>query len=143
MIVTSCGGTSTGAATAAFSGQLDGVCRTIGRGIGSLDAPASLDDVRSNATDASTFFENGINELKGLTIPSGDKQFAADVSDLIASFDDQLDTLDAIAKAAGQSDQAAVDAKIDTLTAQAADSSNLADSLEVERCQLDPVFPHR
>ena len=140
LTMAACGGSSGGTSTADFSDQLAGVCRTMGRGIGNLDAATSLDEVRSNATDASALFEEGINELKKLTIPSNDKQFAADVKDLIASFEDQLDTLDAIAKSAKASDQAAVDSKIDKLTGQAADSSDLADSLNVSRCQLDPVF---
>ena len=140
LTVVSCGGSSGGPSTADFSDQLAGVCRTIGRGIGNLDAANSLDDVHSNATDASALFEDGINALKKLTIPSGDKQFAADVKDLIASFEDQLDTLDAIAKSAKESDQAAVDSKIEKLSGQASDSNDLADSLDISRCQLDPVF---
>ena len=113
LTMASCGGDSSGPTTAAYSDQLAGVCRTINRGIGNLDAATSLDEVRSNATDSSALFEDGLNELKKLTVPSSDKQFAADVDDLIASFEDQLDTLDAIAKSAKEGDQEAVDTKIE------------------------------
>ena len=116
------------------------VCRTINRGIGNLDAPGSLDDVRSNATDASGFYEDGLAELKKLTIPTSDKEFASDVRDLIASFEDQLDTLDAIAKAAKENDQGSVDSRMSKLTDQATESNDLADSLDISRCQIDPVF---
>jgi hypothetical protein len=140
LVVTSCGGGNSGPSAADFSDQLSSVCRTIGRGIGNLDDATSLDDVRGNATDASALYEDGLNELKKLKIPTSDKDFAADATDLIASFEDQLDTLDAIAKAAKEKDQDAVDTKISTLSDQAAGSNDLADNLNVERCQLDPVF---
>ncbi len=140
LTVTSCGGGSAGPSTAAFSDQLATICRTIGRGIGNLDTPASLDDVRSNASDASGLYEDGLTELKKLKIPTSDKQFAADVKDLISSFEDQLDTLDAIAKAAKENDQGAVDTRMSKLTDQASESNDLADSLNISRCQLDPVF---
>ncbi|MEY2522655.1 MAG: hypothetical protein QOJ66_1220, partial [Ilumatobacteraceae bacterium] len=136
LVVTSCGSDSSGATTAAFSDQLAGVCRTIGRGIGNLDDATSIDVVRSNATDASTLYEDGVNELKKLKIPTNDKAFAADAADLIASFEDQLDTLDAIARAAKAKDQDAVDSNISTLSDQAAGSNDLAGSLDVDRCQL-------
>lgn len=141
LTVASCGGgSSAGTTTAAFSDQLATICRTIGRGIGNLDPPASLDDVRSNASDASALYEDGLSELKKLKIPSSDKEFAADVKDLISSFEDQLDTLDAIAKAAKENDQEAVDTRMSKLTDQASTSNDLADSLDISRCQLDPVF---
>jgi hypothetical protein len=140
LTVASCGGGKAGPTTAAFSDQLAAICRTINRGIGNLDAPASLDDVHGNASDASALYEDGLTELKKLTIPSSDKQFAADVKDLISSFEDQLDTLDAIAKAAKENDQDTVDARMSKLTDQASESNDLADSLDISRCQLDPVF---
>jgi hypothetical protein len=140
LVLTACGGDSARPTPAAFSDQLSSVCRTIGRGIGNLDQATSLDEIRSNATDASALFESGINELHKLSIPTSDQEFAGDAGDLIASFEDQLDTLDAIAKAAKEGDQAAVDTKISKLTDQAADSNDLADSLDVSRCQFDPVF---
>ena len=140
VLVASCGGSSAGTSTAGFSDRLASVCRTIGRGIGNLDAATSLDDVRSNASEASTLYEDGLNELKKLTIPTSDQAFAADVKDLIASYEDQLDTLDAIAKAAKAQDQETVDSKIGKLSDQAADSNDLGDSLGITRCQLDPVF---
>jgi hypothetical protein len=140
LAMASCGGSSAGPTAAAFSDQLATICRTIGRGIGNLDTPASLDDVRSNASDASALYEDGLNELKKLTIPASDKQFAGDVKDLISSFEDQLDTLDAIAKAAKENDQDAVDTRMSKLTDQASESNDLADSLDISRCQLDPVF---
>jgi hypothetical protein len=140
LVVASCGNDGAATSTDAFSDQVASVCRTIGRGIGNLDAATSLDDVRSNANDASALYEDGLLELKKLKVPTSDKEFAADVEDLIASFEDQLDTLDAIAKAARDSDQDAVDTRISTLTDQAADSNDLAESLEISRCRLDPVF---
>lgn len=140
LVVASCGGDSSGTSAEAFSDQLAGVCRTIGRGIGNLDTAASLDDVRGNASEASALYEDGVNELKRLKIPTSDKDFEADVRDLIASFEDQLDTLDAITKAAKESDQEAVDSRISKLTDQAAESNDLADNIDVSRCQLDPVF---
>ena len=140
LVMASCGSSSSGASTADFSDQLTSVCRIIGRGIGNLDDPASLDDVRSNASDASALYEDGLNELKKLKIPTSDKDFAADAADLIASFEDQLDTLDAIAKAAKEKNQDAVDTNLSTLSDQAAGSNDLADNLNVARCQLDPVF---
>jgi hypothetical protein len=140
LTMTSCGGNSAGTTTAAFSDQLATICRTIGRGISNLDAPASLDDVRSNASDASALYEDGLTELKKLTIPTSDKAFASDVKDLITSFEDQLDTLDAIAKAAKENDQAGVDTRMSKLSDQASESNDLADSLDISRCQLDPVF---
>lgn len=138
--VVSCGGSGSGVTTAGFSDQLAGLCRTINRGIGNLDAATTLDDVRSNASDASALFEDGLNEMKQLTVPTSDEQFASDVRDLIASFEDQLDTLDAVAKAARQNDQDTVDARIAKLRDQAADGNDLADGLGISRCQLDPVF---
>jgi hypothetical protein len=140
LAVASCGGDGSSTNAEAFSDQLAGVCRTIGRGIGNLDNAASLDDVRGNASEASALYEDGLNELKRLKIPTSDKDFEADVRDLIASFEDQLDTLDAISKAAKESDQEAVDSRIGKLTDQAAESNDLADNINVSRCQLDPVF---
>ena len=140
LAMTSCGSDSSGATTADFSDQLASVCRVIGRGIGNLDDATSIDDVRANASNASALYEDGINELKKLKIPTNDKDFAADATDLIASFEDQLDTLDAIARAAKSKDQEAVDTNISTLTDQAAGSNDLADNLDVARCQLEPVF---
>ncbi|MEA3185384.1 MAG: hypothetical protein QOJ74_1861 [Ilumatobacteraceae bacterium] len=139
-ILSACGGTTAGTTPSAFSDQLATVCRTINRGIGNLGAPASLDDVRSNASDASTLYEEGITQLKKLTVPTSDTQFASDVKDLIASFGDQLDTLDAIAKAAKEKDQSTVDTRMSKLTDQASQSNDLADSLNISRCQIDPVF---
>src|SRR6185503_14607879 len=98
LVVASCGDDGSAQSADAVSDQLTSVCRTIGRGIGNLDAATSLDEVRSNANEASSLYEEGINELKKLKVPTGDREFAADVDDLIASFEDQLDTLDAIAK---------------------------------------------
>lgn len=141
LAMASCGGGSSKApSTAAFSDQMATVCRTINRGIGNLDAATSLDVVRKNASDASSLYEDGVNELKKLTIPTSDKQFSSDVKDLITSFEDQLDTLDAIAKAAKENDQSTVDARMAKLTKQAKQSNDLADSLNISRCQIDPVF---
>jgi hypothetical protein len=139
LVVAACGGSTEAVSTESFSDQLSSVCRRIGRGIGNLDEATSLADVRANARDASALYESGLNELKKLAMPTDDEEFAGDVEDLIASFEDQLDTLDAIAKAANDSDQDAVDSRISTLSDQAADSSDLADSLDASRCQLDPV----
>jgi hypothetical protein len=140
LVLASCGDDKQSPSAEGFTDQLTSVCRTIGRGIGNLDRATSLDDVRNNATDASALYEDGLNELKRLSIPTNDEEFAGDVQDLIASFEDQLDTLDAIAKAARESDQEAVDSRISRLSDQAADSNDLADSLDVSRCQLEPVF---
>src|SRR5258706_5023772 len=140
LTVSSCGGNSTGPTTAVLSDQLATVCRSINRGIGNLDAPTSLDDVRSNATDASALYEDGLTQLKKLPVPTSDKQFASDVKDLISSFEDQLDTLDAIAKAAKENDQGSVDTRMNKLTDQASESNDLAASLEISRCHIDPVF---
>jgi hypothetical protein len=117
-----------------------GICRTINRGIANLDPASSLDTVRKNATDASGLYEDGVNELKKLTMPTTDKQFASDMKDMITIFEDQLDTLDSIAKAAKESDQGTVNTRMGKLTKQAKDSNDLADSLNISRCQLDPVF---
>lgn len=135
-----CGSDDSGTSSEGFSDQLASVCRTIGRGVGNLDAATSLDEVRTNATEASALFEDGINELKRLSIPTGDQNFAADAKDLIASFEDQLDSLDDIAKAARGGDQGDVDTGIATLTEQSTDSNDLAESLDIARCELDPVF---
>ena len=140
LATSSCGGKSAGVTTASYSDQLAGVCRTINRGIGNLDATASLDDVRSNATAASALYEDGITALKKLTVPTSDKAFSADVNDLITSFEDQLDSLDAIAKAARENNQDAVNTRMSKLSDQAAESNDLADSLNISRCQLDLVF---
>ena len=140
LVVTSCGDDGSVTSTDAVADQLAGVCRTIGRGIGNLDAATSLDEVQANASDASALYESGLNELKKVEIPTNDRAFADDVEDLIASFEDQLDTLDAIVRAARDDDQAAVDSRISRLSDQAAESNDLADSLDVSRCQLDPVF---
>ena len=141
LVLASCGGSGSAPSASAFRDQVAGICRTIGRGIGNLDAATTLEQVRSNATDASGLFETGLNELKKLAIPSSDKNFASDAKDLITSFEDQLDTLDAIAKAAKDGDQGTVDTKISKLTSQLSNSNDLADSLNISRCQLDPVFP--
>jgi hypothetical protein len=140
LVAASCGGDGSAQSAEAVSDQLSSVCRTIGRGIGNLDAATSLDEVRTNASEASALYEVGIIDLKKLNVPTGDQEFAADVDDLIDSFEDQLDTLDAIARAARESDQDAVDTRISTLSDQGADSNDLADSLDISRCQLDPVF---
>jgi hypothetical protein len=140
LTMASCGGKGAAPNTGAYTDQLTSVCRTIGRGIGDLSATTTLDDVRKNATEASGLYEDGLTELKKLTIPTSDKGFAADVKDLITSFEDQLDTLDAIAKAAKENDQKAVDTDMSKLTDQAAESNDLADSLSISRCKLDPVF---
>jgi hypothetical protein len=140
LVAASCGDDAPAVSTDAFSDQLAGVCRTIGRGIGNLDDATSLEEVRSNATDASALYEDGLNELKKLKVPSSDKEFEADVQDLIASFEDQLDSLDAIAKAARESDQEAVDSRISKLADQNADSNDLAEGLDISRCQIDAAF---
>ncbi len=140
LALASCGGSSKASGTAAFSDQMAGICRTINRGIANLDPATSLEIVRKNATDASGLYEDGVNELKKLTVPTSDKQFASDVKDLITSFEDQLDTLDSIAKAAKENDQGTVNTRMAKLTKQAKQSNDLADSLNISRCQLDPVF---
>ena len=140
LVLASCGGSSKGPSSAAFSDQMATVCRTINRGIGNLNATTSLDDIRKNATNASPLYEDGVNELKKLTVPTSDKQFASDVKDLITSFGDQLDTLDAIAKAAKENDQGTVTSRMTKLTKQASQSNDLAHSLNISRCQIDPVF---
>jgi hypothetical protein len=140
LTVSACGGKSAGTTPSAFSDQLATVCRTINRGIGNLGSTASLNEVRSNASDASTLYEEALTELKKLAIPTSDKQFSSDVKDLITSFEDQLDTLDAIAKAAKENDQGSVDTRMSKLTDQASQSNDLADSLNISRCQIDPVF---
>jgi hypothetical protein len=140
LVAASCGDDKASPTAEGYTDQLASVCRTIGRGIGNLDDATSLDEVSSNATDASELYEVGLNDLKKLAIPSNDQEFNGNAKDLIASFEDQLDTLDAIAKAAKESDQDAVDSRISRLSDQAADSNDLADSLDVSRCQLDPVF---
>ena len=140
LVCTSCGGSSKGTSTSAFGDQMATVCRTINRGIGNLDPATSLDVVRKNASDASSLYEDGVNELKKLTIPTSDKQFASDVKDLITSFEDQLDTLDSISKAAKDNDRTTVNARMAKLTKQAKQSNDLANSLNISRCQIDPVF---
>ncbi|MGZ4791319.1 MAG: hypothetical protein ACXWBO_05595 [Ilumatobacteraceae bacterium] len=140
LALASCGGGSKAPSTAAFSDQVAGICRTINRGIANLDPATSLDSVRKNATDASGLYEDGVNELKKLTIPTSDKQFASDMKDMITSFEDQLDTLDSIAKAAKENDQDTVNTRMGKLTKQAKESNDLADSLNISRCQLDAVF---
>jgi hypothetical protein len=136
-----CGGGGGGAqSTEAFSDQLAGVCRTINRGIGDLDPAASLSEVRSNANDASALYEDALNELKKLKVPTADKQFKSDVEDLITSFEDQMDALDDIAKAARDNDQATVDSKIGRLNDLQGESNDLADGLNISRCQIDTVF---
>ncbi|MDP9463736.1 MAG: hypothetical protein M3P52_03860, partial [Actinomycetota bacterium] len=140
LALASCGSSGSPPSAEGFSDQVASVCRTIGRGIGNLDATTSLDEVRSNASEASALFEDGLNELKKLTVPSGDASFAADANDLIASFEDQLDSLDAIAKSARAGDQDAVDTRSGELTDQTGESNDLAESLDISRCQFDPVF---
>jgi hypothetical protein len=140
LVIASCGDDSAAVSTDAFSDQLASVCRTIDRGIGNLDDATSLADVRTNANDASGLYEAGLNDLRKLKIPTSDQEFKGDVEDLIASFEDQLDTLDAIAKAARESDQEELDSRISKLTDQNADSNDLADSLEISRCQIDVAF---
>ena len=141
LLTASCGGSSSkGSSAASFSDQMATVCRAINRGIGNLDVASSLDVVRKNASDASTLYEDGVNELKKLAVPSSDKQFASDVKDLITSFEDQLDTLDAISKAAKENDQTTVSARMAKLTKQAKQSNDLANGLNISRCQIDPVF---
>lgn len=140
LVLASCGGDGGAPSTDEVSDEVAAICRTIGRGIGDLDPAASLDDVRSNANDASALYEEAVNALERLKIPTSDGQFASDVEDLIASYEDQLDTLDDIARAARNNDQVTVDSKIDELNGLAADSNELAESLDISRCQLDPVF---
>jgi hypothetical protein len=140
LTVSACGGKTASTTTSAFSDQLATLCRTVNRGIGNLNAPASLNDVRSNATDASALYEEAVTQLKKLGIPASDKQFASNVKDLITSFADQLDTLDGIAKAAKENDRSSVNTWMSKLTDQASHSNDLADSLKISRCQIDPVF---
>jgi hypothetical protein len=138
--VAACGSSGGAQSTEAFSDQLAGICRTINRGIGDLDSATSLSDVRSNANDASALYEDALNQLKKLKVPTGDKQFAGDVDDLITSFEDQMDALDDIAKAARDNDQATVDSKIGELNDLHGESNDLADGLNISRCQIDTVF---
>lgn len=140
LVGVSCGSDTAAVCTDAFSDQLASVCRTIDRGVANLDNAATLDDVRSNANDASGLYEAGLNELKKLKLPTSDQEFKGDVEGLIASFGDQLDTLDAIAKAAKDCDQEGVDSGINTLTQQNSDSNDLAESLDISRCQIDAAF---
>ena len=127
-----------GVSTGQFAGQVDDVCRSLDRDLAKLDQPATVADLVGYAGDASTAYEDALAALKKLATP-GDAGAVKDAKGLLANFNDQIDLLDAIAKAAGSADQATVDAKTAEFNQLVSDNADLADSLDAGRCALDPL----
>ena len=92
---------SDGGGGASFSDQLQNECRTMARGLRSIDAPTQLDDFEQAATDASKVYDDGLTALKKLDAP---KDQADDFKDLQTNFQDQTDVFDQIAAAAKKGD---------------------------------------
>jgi hypothetical protein len=137
-VSTACGGDSAGLSTSQYGDQLNDICRTADREIGDLDEPTSLDDLSAYADDASQVVQDAVKDIKKLPLP-GDKSYASDAKDLIASLEDQVDLVDDIARAAGDGDQAEVTAKSEKLAEAAEESAGLADDLDAKRCALAPM----
>jgi hypothetical protein len=135
----SCGGDDgAGLSIAEYGDQLNDICRTADREIGDLDEPTTLDDLSGYADDASQAVQDAVRDIKKLSLPV-DKSYAADAKDLIASFEDQIDLVDDISKAAGDGDDATVTAKSAKLARSVRDSAALADDLDAKRCALAPL----
>ena len=127
-LVASCGG---GGETAASAGsKFNDICRTMKSSLSDLDPAADLSEVASNAKDASSILEDGLTDLKKITLPSN----ASDASDLLDNFADQLDAFDAIAKAAKADNAADVQSATDDLTKLNEDSNTLADDADASKC---------
>lgn len=136
-ISAACGGDD-GLSTGQYADELSDICRTADRAIGDLDEPTTLDDLSNYADDASQAVRDAIKDIKKLPLP-GNKSYASDAKDLIASLEDQVDLVDDIAKAAGDGDQATVTAKSEKLAKASEETAGLADDLEAKRCALTPL----
>ena len=131
-------GDSGGVSSGQFAGKIDDVCRALDRDLTKLDQPATVADLAGYAGDASAAYEDALTALKKLATPS-DAGAVKDAKSLVANFNDQIDLLDAIARAAGGADQATVDAKTAEFNQLVGENADLADSLDAGRCALDPL----
>src|SRR4051812_1241578 len=101
-------GSDGGGGGAAFTEALQTECRTMARGLRSIDAPTELADFDQAATDASKVYDDGLTAIKKLKAP--DDQ-ADDFKKLQTNFADQVDVFDQIATAAKKDDAATVTTK--------------------------------
>jgi hypothetical protein len=128
---------SDGGGGAGFTEQLQTECRSMARGLRSIDAPTQLDEFEQAATDASKVYEDGLTAIKKLEAP--DDQ-SADFKDLQANFQDQVEVFDQIATAAKKDDAATVTTKLTSLSKITEDNVKLADSLDAKPCAFAAVF---
>ena len=128
---------SDGGGGASFSEQLQAECRTIARGLRSIDPPTQLADFEQAASDASKVYGDGLTKLKALDAP---KDQADDFADLQANYQDQIDLFDQIATAAKNDDAATVTTKITSLDKATEANAELADSLDAKPCAFAAVF---
>jgi len=135
--VAGCGGAD-GVSSGQFAGKIDDVCRALDRDLGKIDQPGTAAELAAYAGDASAAYEDALAALKKLQTP-GDADSVKNAKELVANFNDQIDLLDAIAKAAGSEDQATVDAKTGEFNQLVSANADLADSLDAGRCALDPL----
>lgn len=124
MVLGACGSDGGGGGEA-FTDQLQTECRTMARGLRSIDAPVKVEDFEQAANDASQVYADGLTALKKLEAP---KDQADDFKDLQTNFEDQVDVFDQIATAAKNGGAATVATKITSLTKITTDNAELADS---------------
>ncbi|MEI8241367.1 MAG: hypothetical protein WCI22_18305, partial [Actinomycetota bacterium] len=123
-----------------FANNVDGICRTLGTGLGDLSKPSTIDDLKGFADDASHLFASAVTALKKLQVPSGSSAATSDAKTLVSNFDHLVDVLDDIATAARTADQATIDDRTTEFESVRAQDSDLADSLDAKHCDLDPLF---
>ncbi len=138
--VTACGGGGGGANTEQFSTDLDDICNPIRKDLADLGVPVALAEIGTTATKASRLIEEGVAEMRKLTIPTSNKTFLNDTNDLLDTFSSEVDALDDIASAAASADDFLTQekiAKFEKLTDQA---NEIASDLGTRRCEFDALF---
>ncbi len=137
--IVACGDDGGGGAAASFGDQIDDVCRDLDRALKKLPQAQNVADVKGLASDASTSYEDAVAEMQKIKLPS-DKGDARDAKDLIAGFEDQIDLLDQMSKAAGNDDVDTLTTKLKAFTDIADANADLADNLDAKRCAIDTSF---
>jgi hypothetical protein len=137
---TACGGGKSGPSTDAFAGQLDDICRPIKSDLANLGIPSDLAGIGTVATKASRLIEDGLNEIKALTIPTSNKTFQNDANDFISTLGKEVDRLDQIAADAASGDVDTATTDIGKFERLASTANDIANDLGASRCKFDPIF---
>jgi hypothetical protein len=135
------GGGDKGSARDDFLDELEQVCRDATKRLDKIAAPTSIGEVASAAKTASKVFDDAINDLSSVKIPTDNKTFKNDAEDFIANLEDRVKALDDIEAAAISLDAAVTASKVARYGQFENDGDELADSLGARRCKFAPVFP--